>query len=185
MRKHLTVTGLICTFALVVTVMAQAGQPPEKPATTKTQANPDATFMLDAAMANMAEVEHGRTAAANAQNDEVKKFGQRMVDDHSKTLEELKALASQKQVTLPTMLDQKHRAMQEKLEKAKGHEFDHLYMQQMVTAHKGAVTLFQHEATNGKDADVRAWAEKKLPTVQEHLKIATELNAKLAKTSAK
>jgi putative membrane protein len=52
----------------------------------------------------------------------------------------------------------------------------------MVEAHKQAVSLFQREAKSGKDSDARAWAEKTLPTLQEHLKMATELHAKLGKS---
>jgi hypothetical protein len=65
-------------------------------------------FIRTAAMDGMAEVEHGRLAAQNAAHDEVKQFAQRMVDDHSKAGDELKGLASQKNVTLPTALDPAH-----------------------------------------------------------------------------
>jgi putative membrane protein len=183
MKHWLVMSGLAAVLAMATT--AGAGQ--EKPAAQAgakhdTSASADAMFMRQASMDGMAEVEHGRAAAANAENDEVKKFAQRMVDDHSKAGEELKSLASQKHVTLATTLDQKHRAMQEKLGKMKGHAFDHAYMQHMVEAHKQAVSLFQREAKSGKDSDARAWAEKTLPTLQEHVKMATELHAKLGKS---
>ena len=75
--------------------------------------------------------------------------------------------------------------MQTKLEKMKGHEFDHAYMQHMVQAHKQAVSAFEREAKSGHDADVKAWAEKTLPTLREHLKMATEVSAKLGKAPTK
>ena len=121
-------------------------------------------------MDGLAEVEHGRLAAQNAASADVKQFGQRMVDDHSKAGDELKGLAAQKNFTLPTELDQKHRAMQDKLAKLKGEAFDKAYMSHMLTAHQQAVTLFQSEAKSGKDADTKAWAAKTLPTLQEHYK---------------
>jgi putative membrane protein len=140
----------------------------------------DAMFIRTAAMDGMAEVEHGRLAATNATNDEVKQFGQRMVDDHSKAGDELKALASRKNVTVPTTLEGKHQAMQDKLSKMKGAAFDRAYMAHMVTAHQQAVALFQKEASGGKDTDAKAWAAKTLPTLQEHLKMARGINAKVA-----
>jgi putative membrane protein len=120
-------------------------------------------------------------ASKNASSDEVRKFGQRMVEDHTKANSELKALASKKQTTLPAELDQKHQAMQDKLAKMKGEEFDRAYMQHMVAAHTDAVKLFEQESKNGKDAETREWAAKTLPVVQEHLKLATTINAKVGK----
>jgi putative membrane protein len=193
MKKFMTMTALMCAVAVSSALAAQGGSPGTtgKPATQGTDkgqpksdaANADATFMRTAAMSSMAEVVHGKQAQANGSQDEVKKFAQRMIEDHTKANDELKALASKKNTTLPAELDQKHQAMQQKLEKMKGADFDRAYMQHMVQAHKEAVTLFQNEAKNGKDADARAWAEKTLPTLQEHLKMATEINAKVSKGS--
>jgi putative membrane protein len=137
-------------------------------------------FIRTAALDGMAEVQHGRLAAQNATNAEVKRFGQRMVDDHRKAGDELKGLASQKNVTLPAALDANHRATQDKLAKMKGHAFDRAYMSHMVTAHQQAVALFTRESTSGKDADIKAWAAKTLPALQEHLKMARGVNAKVA-----
>lgn len=185
--KWLTLAGVVCVLGLSPIVAAQgtggtAGQTAaQKPGEAKQADNPDAMFMGTAAMSSMAEVAHGQLAGKNAANDEVRKFGQRMVDDHTKANTDLKALASKKQVTLPAALDQKHQAMQDKLSKMKGDEFDRAYMQHMVGAHKEAVSLFEQESKNGKDAEARAWAAKTLPVVQEHLKMATDINAKVGK----
>lgn len=138
----------------------------------------DSTFMKTAAMDGMAEVEHGKLAAQHAASSDVKQFGQRMVDDHGKANAELKALASQKNVTLATELDAKHKAMQDKLSKLNGAAFDSAYIAHMVTAHKEAVALFQREAKSGKDAETKVFAEKTLPTLQEHLKMAQDLSTK-------
>jgi putative membrane protein len=197
MRILTTATAVMCALALTSPAAAQgtAGQPQTQAGQTKPgmqtgqkdtapkgqSAKADTAFMQQAAMSSMAEIEHGRAATKNAEHDEVRKFGQRMIDDHSKANEELKGLASKMQVTLPTSLDQKHRAMQEKLEKMKGAEFDRAYMQHMVASHKASVALFQRESKSGSDAETRAWAAKTLPIVQEHLKMATEINAKVGK----
>jgi putative membrane protein len=184
----------VLSLALLVVATPLAGQTPPpagpaKPGTPgssatgepapKQAAAADAMFIRTAAMDGMAEVEHGRLAAQHAALDDVKQFGQRMVDDHSKAGDELKGLASQKHVTLPAALDAKHQAMQDKLSKMKGAAFDRAYMAHMVTAHQQAVALFQKEATGGKDPDAKAWAAKTLPTLQEHLKMARGLNAKV------
>ena len=184
MQKFVAITAVMCSLA-IGSVAAQGGSQPTKAdqrADQKAdQKGADAMFMHQAAMSSMAEVAHGKQAQANGSHAEVTKYAQRMIADHTKANEELKGLASKKGVTLPAELDQKHQAMQQKLEKMKGADFDRAYMQHMVQAHKEAVTLFQNEAKNGKDADARAWAEKTLPILQEHLKMATEINAKVGK----
>lgn len=129
----------------------------------------------------MAEVEHGRLAAKNASPDDVRQFGQRMVDDHTKANNELKPLAAKKGVTLPAELDPKHKAMQDKLSKLKGAELDRAYMSHMVSAHEQAVALFQKQAKDGKDAELRGFAAKTLPLLQQHLKMARDINGKLGK----
>ena len=103
-----------------------------------------------------------------------------MVTDHGKANDELKGLASKKNVTLPTELDAKHKAMHDKLAKMKGEAFDRAYMAHMVTAHQQAVTLFERESKTGKDEDAKAWAGKTLPTLQEHLKMARSISGKTA-----
>jgi len=96
----------------------------------------DKTFMTKAAQGGMAEVELGQLATQKGQSDDVKKFGQRMVDDHSKANDQLKSLASEKGVTLPTSLDAKDRALKDRLSKMSGAQFDKAYMQAMVKDHK-------------------------------------------------
>jgi putative membrane protein len=189
MKSWLSVAAVICAMTAGT---ASLGADQDKPATIKpgTAAmnaksgapSPDEAFVKTAAIAGMAEVDHGELAATNAESNDVKAFAQKMVADHSKANDELKTIASQKNVMLPTELDAKHKAMQAKLSKLKGAAFDRAYMSHMVTAHKEAVALFQREATSGKDADVKAFAEKTLPTVQAHLKAAQDLGAKGGKT---
>ena len=139
--------------------------------------------MNSAAIGGMAEVELGKLGVANATSSDVKQFAQRMVDDHSKANDELKALAGQKSVTLPAEVDAKHKAVHDKLAKAKGPAFDAAFMSQMVSDHQAAVALFQRESKSGQDAETKAWAAKTLPTLQEHLKMAKEVHAKAGQSA--
>lgn len=140
---------------------------------------PDTEFMTEAAQGGMAEVELGRLAASKAQSPEVKNFGQKMVNDHSKANEELKALAARKNMSLPTALDEKHQALLDKLKGLSGAEFDKAYVEAMVDDHEEDVEAFKDEAENGEDADVKAWAAKTLPTLQSHLEMIKGIQAKM------
>lgn len=138
-------------------------------------AAPDREFLNDAAMGGMTEVELGQMAVNKASSDDVKQFGQRMVDDHSKANDELKQLAQAKGYTLPTTLDKKHQQMIDKLSKLNGAEFDREYMNMMVKDHDKDVATFRKQAERAKDSDVRAWAARTLPTLEEHQKMAHDV----------
>jgi len=138
-------------------------------------------FFEKAAVGGIAEVQQGKLAAEKASSPEVKQFGQRMVDDHGKANEELMELASKHGVTLPADLDSKHKKTVDKLSKLSGAEFDRAYMDEMVRDHKEDVKLFEKQAQKGKNADVQQFAEKTLPTLQEHLQEAQQIQSTLKK----
>jgi putative membrane protein len=135
----------------------------------------DRDFVMDAAMGGMMEVELGRLAAQQGMSDAVKQFGQRMVDDHSQANSELMSLATSKGITLPTELDQKHRQHVTKLSAMSGADFDREYGKMMASDHRKDVSEFEKQSTRGTDADLKAFATKTLPTLQEHLRMAEAL----------
>jgi putative membrane protein len=138
----------------------------------------DKHFIRKAAEGGLAEVELGKLATQKASSDEVKKFGQRMVDDHSKANDQLKQLAQQKGVDLPTQPDAKDKATKSRLEKLSGEQFDKAYMQDMVKDHTKDVSEFKKESTSAKDPDVKNFASQTLPTLQDHLKEAKSIAPK-------
>jgi len=98
-----------------------------------------------------------------------------MITDHSKAGEELKSVAVKSGVTVPTTSSAEQKQAAQKLARLKGADFDNAYAAQMVKDHEGAVALFENEASSGSDADLKAFAGKTLPTLQEHLKMAKAL----------
>jgi putative membrane protein len=192
MKRFVLIAGLACALAAAGSASAQtasaAKQPPRpkpavkaetQPAKSGTIAAADQRFVKEAAMGGMAEVEMGRLAAGKAANADVRQFGQRMVDDHSKANDELKSWASQNNVTLPTELGAKHKAMQARLSKLSGAAFDRAYMSDMVADHDKDVAAFERASKTVKNADLKAWVDRTLPTLQEHKKSAHEIRAKL------
>ncbi len=102
----------------------------------------------------------------------MKQFGQRMVTDHGKANDELKTLAQNKNITLPTDIGASTRRRKTRLAKLSGAAFDRAYMQEMLNDHRKDVSDFRKESQSGKDPDVKAWAAKTLPTLEEHLQMA-------------
>jgi putative membrane protein len=127
----------------------------------------------------MAEVDHGNLATQRAHARDVKEFAQRMVTDHGKANSELLAIANRKQLKVAPDMGAKHRAMQQKLSGMSGEDFDRHYMKHMVEGHEAAVKLFQTEAKHGKDTDLKHFAEKTLPVIEEHLKMAKSIQERV------
>ncbi len=138
----------------------------------------DTKFVKEAAAGGMAEVELGQLANEKASSDDVKQFGQRMVDDHSKANEKLKQLAASKGVDLPQAVSAKDKATKARLSKLSGDQFDKAYMADMVQDHKKDVAEFQKESRSAKDPDVKVFASDTLPTLQDHLKHAESISPK-------
>ncbi len=141
----------------------------------------DTKFVKAAASGGMEEVELGKLAAQKASNPDVKSFGQKMVDDHTKANDQLKQVASQKNVTLPAGMNNMQKHDQAKLAKLSGAAFDRSYVSMMVKDHKKDVADFQKESTSGKDTDVKSFASTTLPTLQDHLKMVQDLSSSLNK----
>lgn len=133
------------------------------------------TFVKKAAEGGLAEVEFGKLAAERASSQDVKQFGQRMVDDHTKANDQLKQVASEEGVTLPEKLDAKNVATKSRLEKLSGEQFDRAYMQDMVRDHTKDVTEFRTEAKTAKDPAIKNFASQTLPTLEDHLKQAKSI----------
>jgi len=145
----------------------------------------DQTFVKKAAQGGMAEVELGKLATQKASSEDVKKFGQRMVDDHTKANDQLKQIAGNKGVTLPTGLDSKDQALKDRLSKLDGEKFDQAYMKNMVRDHTKDVSEFRKESTSGKDSDLKSFASQTLPTLEDHLKEAKNIAPKQDKQAMK
>jgi putative membrane protein len=147
----------------------------------------DRQFIKKAAEGGLAEVQLGQLATEKADSQDVKQFGQRMVDDHTKANDQLKQVASQKGVTVPDKLSPKDAATKARLEKLSGKAFDRAYMRDMVMDHTKDVSEFRMESKNAKDPDVKNFASQTLPTLQDHLKeaksIAPKTGAKTSQTS--
>ncbi len=135
----------------------------------------DAEFAQRAAEANLAEVKLGNLAEQKGTTETVKDFGKRMVADHSKAEDTLKTVAATNQITLPTALDAKDQAICDQLSKLSGEAFDRAYARDMLRDHRNDVAEFRDEASDGKDAAIKNFASRTLPTLETHLKLAHEM----------
>jgi putative membrane protein len=186
----------------------------QDPAATSTTSQPlassDREFIMHVAHDSMMEVELANLALQKSTNEDVKRFAQRMIDDHKTASEKLKTLAQSKGITLPAhatgattsqtnegsrqsanientraaqdqhSTDAKISKAKEKLARLSGAEFDREYMKMMVKDHEKAVADFQKQSTQSKDTDVQEFARTTLPTLQEHLTMAREIETRVS-----
>ena len=167
---------------------AGMSQPPSRPVPSapnsslntnrdmQTRQADDKKFLKDAAIGGMAKVELGKLAVQKASSDAVKQFAQKMIDDHTKANEEVKQIASKANISLPDSLDSRHQSRIDKLSKLSGTEFDRAYIKDQLKDHQQDVKEFQNEAENGYHEELKTFASKTLPTLQEHLSMAKDLN---------
>jgi putative membrane protein len=135
------------------------------------------TFAKKAGMGGMAEIQLSKLAQQKSNDKKIKDFAAMMVTDHTKAADTLSAIANSKNITLPTNLDADHQKKYDDLSKMSGADFDKAYVKIMVSDHQDALNLFQDEAKNGTDAQLKAFAGKVAPTIQMHLDAINKINS--------
>lgn len=177
---------LVISFVLLLPIgNSQAADSKTSTVGAKTKlSSDDANFVKEAAQGGLMEVQLGKLAQEKAGNEKVKEFGKRMEQDHGKANDELKKIASDKDVQLSNELDKKHKGKVDKLTKRSGADFDKQYMDAMVSDHKEDIKKFQRVADKGKDAELKQFASQTLPILKEHLQLA-ESTAQQVKSGSK
>ena len=132
----------------------------------------DAEFAVEAADGGLMDVKLGTLALTKASSPQVKQFAQMVVDEHTKANNELKSLAQQKNISLPTVMGNEHQREYDNLSEKTGSDFDKAYMDLMVKDHKEDIKEFEEQAEEGEDPEIKAWASSKVPTLQKHLQQA-------------
>ena len=132
----------------------------------------DKAFATKAAAGGQAEVTLGQLATERASSSQVKAFGQRMVTDHTEANQALSDIAHQQNIVLTDHPSAADRATEQRLRNMKGQAFDAAYMRDMVQDHRQDVADFRKEADTGKDPELKAFAQKYLPVLEQHLQMA-------------
>jgi putative membrane protein len=142
---------------------------------TPSLAQSDEEFLTAAIETNLAEIQMGELAADKGSVQEVKDFGNTLVEDHTAANEEATALASSMGVTPPTEPNAEQKQAYEEVSGLSGEEFDAAFAKHMVMGHEKAVEMFRTKSEEG-DNDVSAFAKKTLPVLEKHLETAKSLS---------
>lgn len=141
----------------------------------------DISFLVHATGINLEEIRLGEVAQEKGTTKDIRELGKMMVTQHTKVQSDLTALATRKNITIPTMMSDNASADYNKLNSMAGNDFNMHYANMMVEGHKAAITLFEKESTGAIDPDIRQWAVAVLPGLHTHLDHARACQVKLAK----
>jgi len=125
------------------------------------------------------KIRASQLAEQKSDDAQTKSFAQKMVTDHTKTTSDIKSMVSGgkiKGVDLPTDTSSSQKSMLDKVNGLQGKDFTKQYHSDQVSAHKDAVSLFERYGKGGDNPDLKDWSNKTLPTLQEHLKMAQDLD---------
>lgn len=134
-------------------------------------------MVLNAAQGDRAEVELGNLALQKSQNEQIKQFAQRMVDDHGKNEQQVKSLAKDLNVTVPNDLSAEQQRDKQRLEGLSGEQFDHAYAQLMLRDHRKDVAEFRHAQQTAQNSELKQYLDQTLPVLEQHLQMAEKLSA--------
>jgi putative membrane protein len=137
----------------------------------------DKHFVREALMGGMAEIQLGQLASQKGSADDVKQFGQKMVEDHTRLGEQMKGVAGQIGVTPPAGLSAKDQALKTRLEGLSGAQFDRAYIRAMVKDHENDLQAFKSEAANASSPAVKDAASQGEKVVSEHLNMIEQIAA--------
>jgi putative membrane protein len=139
----------------------------------------DQKFIEEAVRGNLGEIEAGREVLVRTRNEDVKEFGEMLVTDHTKALEQAQEIAKALGVMPPTEPSEKAKESMEKLEDLTGAAFEREFLAQMVQAHRETIDKYEAHAEEGDDERVAEFIEATLPVVKHHLETAQELQREL------
>ncbi|MCA1758790.1 MAG: DUF4142 domain-containing protein, partial [Bacteroidales bacterium] len=123
----------------------------------------DAQFLVNAAEINLEQIQLGQLAQQNGGTAEVKELGKMMEDAHTKSLNELKALAKSKMITIPTSSTNDAQDAYKDLNEKSGNDFDKAYADMMVSEHEDTIETFEDASEDSNDNEIKNWARASLP----------------------
>jgi putative membrane protein len=135
----------------------------------------DETAIRTAAETAMSQVDLGKVAEQKAQNPEVKKFAQRMVEEHSKLTEELKQLGTSEHIRVPTSVNRSDANAHRQLAKESGAGFDKSYTQQVAAELEKAIAEFKRGASTTTKPALKEFFERNQATLESESQQAKQL----------
>jgi putative membrane protein len=171
MMRHLAIGAAFAALALL-----PAAAQTQKGTSSQSVDQNTRQFVEKAANGDMFEIQSSKLASERSKNDRIRQFAERLLKDHSQSTTHLSSVIKNVQgLELPAQMDKEHQDKLAKLSAATGAGFDQQFRSMQIEAHQTAVQLFENYARSGSNQDLKSFAEKTVPTLREHLKMAQQL----------
>jgi putative membrane protein len=135
----------------------------------------DKMFLRKATEGGLGEVQLGKLATVKGGSQDVKDFGQKMVDDHTKLNNDMAPIADSMGVMLPKKMAKDDQAEYDKLNGMSGDDFDKEYIAYMVKDHREDLHEFRVEAVSTSDPELKAAVDKGAGVIHDHMVMADKL----------
>ena len=135
----------------------------------------DKMFVRRAAQGGIAEVELGKLAAQKGASEDVKTFGQKMVDDHTRLNQEMAEVADSIGMKMPRKMGKDDQAEYDKLNSLSGEEFDKEYITYMVKDHHEDLREFRMASGSTSDEALKNAADNGSRLIREHMVVADKM----------
>lgn len=130
----------------------------------------DKEFVKQAASSGQYEVESSKLVQDKVKDPQIKQLAKTMEDDHKQANDELKRLAKQANVSdVPSSPQGADQQMLSQLKQANEQQLGQEYIQQQIQAHQKAIQLFRQAQTQVQDPQLKQFAQKTLPKLEQHL----------------
>jgi putative membrane protein len=135
----------------------------------------DKQFIMNIALRGMREIDLAKVALDKSSNPAIKEYAAKVVEEQTKATGALKRIAGKQSIAIPAALDPKEQTEVDRIAKLSGADFDRAYTRDQVKNHERSLREFQREAKDGQDEQVKAFAVRVLPIVEQHLQTARDL----------
>lgn len=132
----------------------------------------DAERIVEAYSSGLLEQHMSRELAPLLYTAEAKSLADMMGSAHEKANEELRALATKKQISLPAGLTPEQADKINDMKKEKGIDLDKKYVSRMVDDHKDEIDRYEKYADKMNDTEARSWFAGKVSELRSHHQMA-------------
>lgn len=129
----------------------------------------DRQFVMQARPMNIAEMRLGELARDYASRPELQELGEKLIQDHTGTNHRLMQIISGSDVKAPDRMDAGHQKIEQRLLELEGDDFDRAFLRAQLEDHQQMVSLFEREAKEGEDPELKQFARGCVPVLQQHL----------------
>ena len=172
----MTIRSILIAATFALAGASAYADPPVTGAGLKPAENPDASFIRDAGLDNLAGLELGRLAVDSAESPAVRDFARELVAAHDRSIKELRTIAARQKLTPPTEIDAERAQRLAELESLEGAAFDAAFLDPAAEEHRRLIAVLERAQGTSSDNSVRLYVRKQLAIAREHLDTAESIH---------